>query len=716
MSNRGPGQAELASEEQAHESLVRNNLRASLFALCLALAWTATFTLLPASDLVRVDVGQPSPRNIKAPRGVVYISEIQTEQARAAAAARVPDVYTPPDMSIATAQVQALADLGYALSDIRSDDTVDAAEKVRAISELVGPSFDDTVIRKLLDLDEDSWEETIADAIRVLDVVMREQIPQTNIQAHAARASLLARQDLSAAQRAVLQELVAECIVPNSFLDIEQTELNRQNARISVEPVQLTIQAGESIVREGEILTAQTLERLQVLGLTDEGVRWEDIAGTALLIISMVATLATYVITLQPDLVARPRRQMLLLLALVTAGLAARLTIPGHVLLPYLFPAAAVAMLVAVLLNVHLGLMTSVVMAILVGISGGGSIDLVIYALLGSIVGSVVITRTDELVTFVRAGVYVALANAAVILAFQLRNYMYDTLALVQLMVMAVANGIISASLVYVAFSLIGRFFGITTFMQLLELARPTHPLFRQLLIKTPGTYHHSVVISNMAERAAQAIGADALLSRVGSYYHDIGKTTRPYFFSENQSGGENPHDKLDPKTSAEIIISHTSDGVALARRYRLPDRVTAFIREHHGTTHASYFYHKAQAENDGHPVTGGNFRYPGPKPQSRETAIVMLADSIEAAVRAKQPATRAESARLVREIITDRLLDGQLDETDLSLHDLDRIRQAFIEVLQGVFHPRIDYPESTRRSAQGSADKPAPQTEVQHS
>ncbi|MBC7317037.1 MAG: HDIG domain-containing protein, partial [Chloroflexi bacterium] len=217
-------------------------------------------------------------------------------------------------------------------------------------------------------------------------------------------------------------------------------------------------------------------------------------------------------------------------------------------------------------------------------------------------------------------------------------------------------------------------------------------------LIKAPGTYHHSIVISNMAERAAEAIGADTLLTRVGSYYHDIGKTLQPYFFTENQTEGENPHDALDPRTSAEIIISHVTKGLELAEKAKLPDKVRAFIPEHHGTTLVTYFYRRANQEADGQEVDEAHFRYPGPKPQSKETAIVMLADSVEAWSRANRPATQAEMERLVRQVINDRLVSGELDECDLTLKDLDRIRESFISVLQGIYHPRIQYPERVTR------------------
>ena len=212
-----------------------------------------------------------------------------------------------------------------------------------------------------------------------------------------------------------------------------------------------------------------------------------------------------------------------------------------------------------------------------------------------------------------------------------------------------------------------------------------------------------------MAERAAEAIGADALLVRVGSYYHDVGKTLRPYFFTENQTDGQNPHDSLDPQTSAEIIIGHTSEGMELARRYHLPDKVAAFITEHHGTTLAAYFYRRAaQAHEGDDELDESGFRYPGPRPQSKETAIVMLADAVEAWSRANRPTTQPEMDRLIRQVINDRLISGQLDDTDLTLKDLDRIRQAFASILTGVYHPRIQYPERSQTRRRPETARPS--------
>jgi len=229
-----------------------------------------------------------------------------------------------------------------------------------------------------------------------------------------------------------------------------------------------------------------------------------------------------------------------------------------------------------------------------------------------------------------------------------------------------------------------------------MELARPTHPLLRELLLKAPGTYHHSILVSNMAEEAAGRIGADALLARVGAYYHDVGKITRPYFFVDNQVEGVNVHERLDPRTSAQIVISHVKDGLDLAKKYRLPSKVRDFIPQHHGTSLATYFYQQAR-ESEGDEVNEEDFRYPGPKPQTKETAIVMLADNCEAAVRAERPASLEEIEELVRKVIGNKVLAGQLDECDLTLRDLDEIRSAFVSILEGVFHPRIKYPEEAK-------------------
>jgi putative nucleotidyltransferase with HDIG domain len=237
-----------------------------------------------------------------------------------------------------------------------------------------------------------------------------------------------------------------------------------------------------------------------------------------------------------------------------------------------------------------------------------------------------------------------------------------------------------------------------------MELSNPNHPLLHRLMQEAPGTYYHSIIVGNLAERAAEVIGADPLLVRVGAYFHDIGKVVRPYFFIDNQAGRTNIHDELPPSSSARIIIDHVREGLELARRYRLPAQVAQFIPQHHGTTTASYFYQRALQEEE--TVNPEDYRYPGPRPQSREAAILMLADSVEATVRSLVQSGKLQEmlekkkegedplAKLVAGIIEQRVREGQLDESDLTFRDLRRIGQAFTEVLHGVYHPRIVYPE----------------------
>ena len=268
---------------------------------------------------------------------------------------------------------------------------------------------------------------------------------------------------------------------------------------------------------------------------------------------------------------------------------------------------------------------------------------------------------------------------------------------------MALLNGGLSAAIGLIGYFVLGNLFDITTPLQLVELSRPTHPLLRQLLLKAPGTYHHTILVSNMAERAAAAIGADALLVRVGAYYHDIGKTVRPYFFAENIMDVTSPHEKLDPLTSAQIIISHVKDGVELAQNHHLPDRIQDFIREHHGRSLVRYFYMQAVRQaNPDEVVNEEDFRYPGPNPHSKEAAILLLADTCEAAVRAVRPASREELAALVNRLIDERTLSGELDSADLTFRELQMVQNIFLQVLQGVHHPRIVYPEPAKHAPPG--------------
>jgi len=435
---------------------------------------------------------------------------------------------------------------------------------------------------------------------------------------------------------------------------------------------------------------------------------WEDVRATSGFVLLLIFLVIYYLWRQEPELWLRPTESVLLPLILLIFLFAAKAAVPTHALLPYLFPYAALTLLLSLLLNLPVALVVTGFFVLAIGWLSGGSLEFMTYASAASLVGALKLRRGDRLASFAWASAFVIAVNLLVVTAFRLAGGSWDLRVWAELLAAAVINGLVTMTVTLVGIYLVGAIFGVITPLHLMELSRPTHPLLRQLLLKAPGTYHHTLIVSNMAERAAEVIGADAMLTRVGAYYHDVGKTIRPYFFTENQSEGMNPHARLDPFTSAQIIITHVKDGVDLARKYRLPQPVIDFIPEHQGTLLVSYFYHQA-VKQAGSPdeVDPAQFRYPGPKPRSRETAITMLADAAEATVRSKHPESVEEMERIVTESLKNRMASGELDECPLTLADVQAIRQVFVDVLRGLHHPRIAYPAEAAARA-----KPAPAEE----
>jgi cyclic-di-AMP phosphodiesterase PgpH len=322
-----------------------------------------------------------------------------------------------------------------------------------------------------------------------------------------------------------------------------------------------------------------------------------------------------------------------------------------------------------------------------------------VYVLAGGVASLLAITSAERLNAFVRVFAALAASNVLVVTAFSLLDQR-DAAAIAQLGGMGLVNAALSVILAVGSFAILGNLFGIMTVFQLLELANPSNRLLRRLLLETPGTYHHSVMVGNLAERAAETIGADPLLARVAAYYHDIGKMKNPLAFIENQAGAHNIHDDLTAETSARIISGHIRDGIDLGYEHNLPVQVIGFIPQHHGTSVMSYFHGKALREVGGREdlVAEATFRYPGPKPQSREAAILMLADGVEASVRALDDKDEASIRAMVDRIVDGRLEDGQLDDAELTLKNIAQIKEAFVAQLLGMYHSRIKYPDNVVR------------------
>ncbi|MBI5564368.1 MAG: HDIG domain-containing protein [Chloroflexi bacterium] len=690
---------------QSNKRQAWRNTRVWLLGVLFVLA-TAVILIVPlsTSGQVALDEGNVAPEDVRAPRAARYVSEVLTELAREEAERNVAVQYDPIDPRVARQQIAYARQVLDFIRAVRLDTQATRDQKRAALAVIENVTLTPAVIEALLDLSGEAWQRVSQEIITVIDLTLRNVIRDVNVAEFKSRLPALVAIDLNEDRTRLVSEVAQNFIVPNRARNDPATEQARAEARSKVEPRQRDIEAGQTIVRQGEVVTPLQIEALNQLNLRQSQLGWGDVGGSLWIAVAVAVLLGLYLWRFEVELLDRPRHLLLLLLLLTLFLLVAKFMVPNRTVLPYVFPVAALSMLLTVLLGPGLAVTTTILLAGLIGVLAGGSLEISMYMVAGGLISVLSLGRVERLNTFFLAGLNVALINAVILLAFRLPEGGTDPIGWVTLIGATLLNGGLSASLTLGGFFLIGNLFDITTTLQLLELARPTHPLLNELLRQSPGTYHHTLMVANLAEQAADRIGANALLTRVGAFYHDIGKTARPYMFVENQVEGANVHDQLNSRTSAEIIVSHVNDGVELARRYRLPSRVRAFIPEHHGTMRVSFLYQKAVDESPtgAAGVDEKAFRYPGPKPQSKETALLMLADGCEATVRATRPASPEELNEIVRKTIADRIAWGQLDECPLTLADLDTIRQSFAATLQGMFHPRLRYPGQEAKSDTG--------------
>ena len=674
----------------------------------LALVWIITLVFivtaaliiaLPFStgeSLVNLQAGQPAPQDVLAPRSTPFVSQVLTEQARAQAAAAVPDIYDPPDARIARQSVLLLRDILDFVNTVRADSLATPAQQQSDLIAIRDLRLTAESADLILSFGEAQWTAAQAEALSVLEQVMRSEVRADRLEG--VRRSVPARVsvDLSESLAQAVSLLVAGLIAPNSLYNEAGTQAAREAARQNVTPVQRQVVRGEAVVVRGRVVTEADIEALQALGLLQAERRWQENASVAVAVVITGVLLALYVRRFTPEISRSPKHVLLLCLLFNLFLLGAKLMVPGHTLLPFLFPASALSMLLTVIAGPNLAITATVALAALTGYIGGNRLELTIYTAIGGLIAALTLGRAERVNQFFWAGLAGALANASIILVFRLSDPNTDTVGLAQLLLASALNGGVSASLTLAGFFILGGVFDITTSLQLMELVRPDHPLLQFILRNAPGTYQHSLQVANLAEQAAERIGANAMLIRVGALYHDCGKALKSQYFVENQLDGLNIHDQLDPAVSAEIIIGHIHDGIKMARRHRLPSRVLAFIPEHHGTLKTMYQYKRALkvAGDDPSQVDESKFVYPGPRPQSKETALLMLADGCEAKARSDRPQTEEDIHRIVKSVVDDRVAKGQLDDTGLTLRDLQLIRESFVTTLKGLFHPRLQYPE----------------------
>lgn len=505
-----------------------------------------------------------------------------------------------------------------------------------------------------------------------------------------------------------ISSVIARTLLPNLFYNQEASEAHKKAAMEAVRPVLFKVQKGEMIVRTGERISPEQSQKLRTIFLEQKN-NHRFVTAAGLFSLIMVLFYFPYRFACKNIRKFNPTNRDILVISLLIAVsflvFKTAMQIGNNIgpVFPnvnansyfYLFPFAAGAMIVRVLINSEVALVYCAVTATLLGIMFN-NMFVVIYALLGSIIGAHGMRQCSDRSTIYSAGLRVSVVNLALALSFQAFNDSLFTVQTIYVVIFAAVGGVLNSGFVSGFIPVIESLFHYTTDIKLLELANLNSPLLRDLMVRAPGTYHHSVVVGNLVEAAAESINANPLLARVAAYYHDIGKASKPLYFIENQSGEENRHDKLTPSMSALVLISHIKEGCELAREKHLGQPIIDIIRQHHGTGLIKFFYDRAkvQAEATGHTVEERDFRYPGPKPQTREAGIVMLADCVEAASRTLVNPTPDRIQGMVQKIINNIFIDGQLDECELTLKNLHEIARSFNRILTGIFHHRIDYPE----------------------
>lgn len=645
-------------------------------------------------------VGEVASQEILAPYSITYESKVLTERARTQAAAAVPAVFLPADPSISRRQYETLNNILYYITAIRKDSYSDQEQKLADLAAISAIQLSSTVSTQLLEIDDQTWQEVETEARRVLEQVMRDTIRSDNLTQ--IRSNLPAVLDFTLRQEEsqMVIALVSPLITPTSLFSEEETNQMREQARAGIEPISRQIIAGEVIVRRGQIIRDEDYETLTIFGLV-KPVNQTNRFITSGVLTGIIAVLAALYFVRRQDRPFFSTKALLVIAATFIIFLVlGRFLVMNRTILPYIYPVAAFAITLAILYDLEIGIVMGVFLAVLMVFDNPREAELGVFYVLPTIVGMLVIGRARRISAFLGAGLLTGLASMLVVVAFRLGDSATDLVGLASLTASALINGLTSGSLALLLQYLISQILDMPTALELLDISRPDHPLLQYILRNAPGSYQHSLLVSNLAEQAAEAIGADRMLVRVGALFHDAGKASNPQFFIENQVKEKlDSHDELDPVVASATIIQHVHDGVTLAKKYRLPSRVIDFIREHHGTMLTLYQYSQAvAAADDPASINKDLFTYPGPKPQSKETAILMLSDGTEARSRAETPRNDEEIRALIRKTIAMYKDEGQLDDTDLTLKDLHTIEDSFFKTLQRSYHPRIQYPNLRTR------------------
>ncbi|EDS76535.1 HD family phosphohydrolase [Clostridium massiliodielmoense] len=632
--------------------------------------------------------GDISKIDIKAPKEVT--DTLKTKEKQLQQEETVPLQYNK-NLEIKKETLQEINNLFFQIN--KYVETVNSSsEKVGQIKIDTKISLSEEELKALTSLNKDKLkllqEKLVGIMTKVLNLDIREDNEEDIKKAQDAVAVKFNSSKLSRNLRDLGIRIGTIVIKPNFFYDEAKTNELKTEARKAVQPV--VIKKGQTIVKEGEPITQRDIIILKDLGLLDN--------NTNVYVYLIVVALVAFVMFLQWFYIYRYFKELyddykkLILLSILTCiSIVFARTL--SIISPFLIPLACVPMLFALLINYKVAITYNVINCILISAVVQFNIEITLLAILNSILGAIALKKLQQRNDILYASIFIGAMSVVLTLTvgFLLSNNVLEVLRKAGF---SFIGSITSAILTVGFLPFFESTFDIVTTIKLLEISNPNHPVQKRLLLEAPGTYHHSVLVANLAEVAAEQVGGNPVLARVSAYYHDIGKIKRPMFFKENQLGGDNPHDKINPNLSTLIITSHVKDGVEMAKEYKLPQVIKDAIQQHHGTSLVKYFYITAKNNSEKpEEINEEDFRYQGPIPESKEIAILMLADSVEAAVRSIKQPTKGKIEEMVNNIIKARLNEGQLDNCDLTLKDLEKIRKSFLKTLSGIYHQRIEYP-----------------------
>jgi cyclic-di-AMP phosphodiesterase PgpH len=641
-------------------------------------------------------IGDVAFQDIRAPRSFSITSEILTNQARDAAEKSVSPIYLPADPSIARKQFESLSQALNQIENLQLNDSLSLINKYQFLTDTIKIQLNQDSADYLFSIKENKWIQIKNECLIVLEQIIRNPINEGQISVIKKNISSHIGFSFTVSDVELISQIISPFILENSFYSNEKTNEAVLNARNNVAPVIKYYAAGEMIVYSGQIITPLIWETLQSLGLVQSKNEPLDLVAAFLLIITTLIVPALFFRQTKKVLFDDSTALILISVLFLIFLVFAKLVISNHTILPYLFPIAAFGLTIASIFDYETGIISLIPISVLVCFMLTNNSELMVYYWLSGATAIFVLGKGRRLSVFFYSGLIIGLVGSAVIIAFRLATGFFDNEGIFTLIGAAFLNGIGSISLTLLFQYFFALLMGRTTALQLLELSRPDHPLLHHLLIQAPGTYQHSLQTANLAEQAAKIVKADPLLVRVGALYHDVGKAINPEYFIENQERAQiDTHENIEPRKAAQTIIKHVDDGVSLAKKYGLPLQIINFITEHHGNMIARYQY-MLSLKNSSTNLANNNkkqFTYPGRPPQTRETAILMLADGCEARTKAENPKTESGIRKLVNDTINYYILNKQLDNVNLTFRDIKLIEDSFVISLLNLSHKRMKYP-----------------------